>query len=240
MLKKNFESERLIFKPFQELKESEKEIIIESWSNPFNARYNSTKDAGKYVEDISKLKEPTFQDLNNYYDCMYFRAVFDKKTDEIVGTCRFGKYYKSDVFDCWDFGFNVLLKHWYKGYGTEILGSIVEIAKCENVKKIIGCADMENFASYKAMIKNGFIYSGLDEDGDFIYSLDLEKEKISINKINKNWKDHIKMSKEVLGAEKYHMLEKIDFKILEIVKRIQAGEDEYTLVNNYSSELIEK
>ena len=237
MRKSIFENDRLVFKPFQQLTKDEKELIIKSWSNPFNARYNATKDARKSVENISNLQEPTFKDLNNYYDCMFFRAVFDKKINKLVGTCRFGKFYKSKTIDCWDFGFNVLLKYWYKGYGVEILGNIVEIAKSEGAKTIVGSADAENFSSYKAMIKNKFIYSGLDGDGDFIYSLDLKSPNISDDEINKNWNRHLLMAKERLGAKKYCKLEQVNAKTFEMVKRIWAGEDEDLLVKYYN-ELI--
>ena len=240
MVEKVFESERLLFKPFSSLTSKEKGIIIQSWSNPFNARYNSTKDAKKSVLNISKLTEPTFKDLNNFYDCMYYRAVFDKSTNQIIGTCRFGKYYRTSNNDCWDFGFNVLLKHWYKGYGTEILGKVVKIARQDGIKSFIGSADAENIGSYKAMIKNGFAYDGIDADGDFVYKLDLAKAENKKDNINQNWNDYIAKLKQKLGLQMFEKLENINIKIKEIVKQIQNGEDENQLANEYYKQLFQE
>lgn len=237
MINKMFESKRLIFKPFSSLTEEQKEIIAKSWNNPFNARYNAMRDAGGSVEKLSKSAEPTFQDLNNFDDCMYFRVAFDSQTNEIIGTCRFGKYYRSETNDCWDFGFNVLLKHWYKGYGVEVLGKIIELAKQEGIKSFVGGADMENCGSYKAMIKNGFEYAGYDEDGDYKYILDLNKPAKTQTKIDEIWANHLDMTKKDLGIDKFNSLEEINKKIAEMVSKIQAGENEDELVKAYFEKL---
>ena len=239
MIKEIFESERLVFKPFSSLTEQEKEIVAKSWDNPFNARYNAMKDAKGSVEELSKTAEPTFQDLSDYNDCMYFRVAIDKATGEIIGTCRFGKYYRSETNECWDFGFNVLLKHWYNGYGVEIISKMIELAKNEGVKTFNGGADIENYGSYKAMIKNGFEYDGYDDDGDYRYILDLSKPAKTKAEIDKAWQSHLDMTKKDLGIDKFYRLEKINKKIAEMVKRIQAGENEDELVKFYFEELNE-
>lgn len=233
MVEKEFERDRLVFKPFSTLTDDEKKIIVKSWENPFNARYNKTKDANESVEKISRLAQPTFKKLEQYEDCMYFRAVFDKTTGELIGNCRFGKYYKSKTNECWDFGFNVLLKHWLKGYGTEIIGKIIDFARGEGVKTLNGGADIENYASYKAMINNGFEYMGYDEDGDYKYVLDLSKALKKKDDIYITWQEHLERTKTDLGEDKFNRLQNINKKIIEMVKRIQKGEDEDVLVNRY-------
>ena len=237
MLDKILESERLVFKPFSVLSEEEKEIIIKSWNNPFNARYNATKDARKSVNEIVNQEEPTFQDLDNYDDCMYFRVVFDKSTGALVGTCRFGKYYKSENNECWDFGFNVLLSHWCKGYGVEMIGKIIEISRLQGVKFIRGGADCENYGSYKAMIKNGFDYAGTDEDGDYEYILDINKPEKTQSEKQAIWYNHLEMTKKDFGLDKFNRLEFVNKKIIEMVLKIQAGENEDKLVKSYVEEL---
>jgi len=239
MIKEIFESERLIFKPFSTLTEEEKEIVAKSWNNPFNARYNAMKDAKGSVEELSKSAEPTFKDLNNYSDCMYFRVAFDKSTGEIIATCRFGKYHRSKTNDCWDFGFNVVLSRWYKGYGVEIIGKMLELARSEGVKSFVGGADIENYGSYKSMIKNGFDFVGYDEDGDYRYIADLSKPAKTKTEIDKTWANHIEMTKKDLGIDKFNRLEAINKKIAEMVKRIQSGENEDELVRIYFEELNE-
>lgn len=238
-MNKNFESERLIFKPFSILTDQEKEIVAKSWDNPFNARYNAMRDAKVAVKKLSESAEPTFQNLSNYSDCMYFRVAFDKTTNEIIGTCRFGKYYRSNTKDCWDFGFNVLLKHWYKGYGVEMISKMIELARNESVKSFVGGADIENYGSYKAMIKNGFDFVGYDEDGDYRYILDLSKPTKTKAEIDNVWLSHLDMTKKDIGIDKFNRLETINKKIAEMVKRIPAGENEDELVKVYFEEINE-
>ncbi|MFQ6724137.1 MAG: GNAT family N-acetyltransferase [Clostridia bacterium] len=232
-----FESERLILKPFSMLTDEEKQIVGDSWSNPFNARYNAMRDAYGSVEGLSKQAEPTFKNLEDYDDCMYFRVAFLKSTGEVVGTCRFGKYYHSKTADFWDFGFNVLLKHWFKGYGVEMVNKIIEIAKSRGVNKINGGADIENYGSYKAMVKNGFDYVGYDDDGDYNYVLDLNKPAKTKQEIDKIWKEHLDRTKKDFGEDKFNRLTKVNEKIAEMVKRIQQGENEDVLIQKYFEEL---
>ena len=79
---------------------------------------------------------------------MFFRVVRDKETYEIVGICRYGKYYDSEDNSIWDVGCNMLLKYWHSGYGVEVLTKIIELARNSGVKTIIGGADKENFGSF--------------------------------------------------------------------------------------------
>ena len=235
MVEQQFESERLVFKKFCQLNESEIKTIGDSWANPFNARYNAMKDPYGSVKEMCTWEDPT--EWRNYY-----RVAFLKETGEIVGTCRFGKYHGCGTGDVWDFGFNVLLKHWFNGYGAEMVGKIIEIAKSEGVKEIRGGADIENYGSYKAMVRNGFQYNGIDQDGDYEYILDLTKEPISKEKIEQNWQEHIQRTIKDFGEEKFKKLTQINEKIAEMVKKVQNGEDEKILAQQYFEKLdkIEK
>jgi RimJ/RimL family protein N-acetyltransferase len=228
---------RIQFKKFSELSQEEKMIIYNSWSNPINARYNSMKDPMGSIEELYTLTEPTFKNLNDYYDCMYFRVVIDQKTNDIVGTCRYGKYYKTDEDCVWDFGFNVVLKFWYEGYGTEILSKIIDIARASNIKSIVGSADKENFGSYKAMIKNGFEYIGIDDDGDYEYSIDLSKDSPSQVVINHNWNDYIDKLNMDLGKEYIEILEQQNLNIRQLVERLKNEECENILISEFNENI---
>lgn len=240
------ETERLILKPFYSLKDNEelKEELIKSWDNPFNARYNADPDSRKSVEDLIARCEPTFTSLESYYDTMFFRVVYDKNTGELIGSCRFGKYPESDSMDTWDFGFNVLLRHWGKGYGTEMVKKIIEIARSEGAKFVRGGADNDNFASYHAMVKNGFKYIGIDNDDDFEFQLDLTKPTPSKEECEKEWQEHIDRYKDrknenglVFGPEKYEDLQDINRLVKEMVAEIQAGGDEDALIQDYNEKV---
>lgn len=195
------------------------------------------KNARKSLDEICSTPEPTFTILDDYYDCMYFRVVFSKETGELIGTCRFGKYYDATTNDVWDFGFNVLLSHWYKGYGGEIVAKIIELAKTQGVKKIRGGADIENYGSYKTMIKNGFDFVDYDKDGDYEYMLDLSKPAKTQTQIDSVWETHLAMTKKDLGEEKFRRLESINAKNFEMVQKIKSGESEDELVEEYFKKL---
>ena len=242
--------ERIEFRKFAELNDEQKRIVAKSWGNPFNQRYNyEPGDIYQTVDELSKLSEPSFKpELINselgdvYYQTMYFRVVFLKGTEEIVGTCRYGKYYGTDEIDYWDFGFNVLLKYWFKGFGTEIVKKIIEIAKNHEigVKKIRGGADLENYGSYKAMVRNGFDFVGCDKDGDYEYILDLSKPQKTEKEIEENWSAHMEMTKKDLDKKKQGLFENLEYINSEIkimVTRIQSGEDEDLLVQEYFEKL---
>ena len=235
MVEKIFKSPRLVFKPFNQLTAEEQILLANSWSNPFNMRYNyESGDQLESIKHLSSLPEPTFQNPEDCYDWMYYRAVFSQSGD-LIGSCRFGEYSQKSTH--WDFGFNVLLKHWFKGYGAEMVAQIKELARENKVQHIRGGADKENYGSYKAMIKNGFVFIGVDSDGDFEYDLDLSKASLSQEEINQNWQNHIEMTKQEFGEDKVQQLEANNKKIQEMVARIKAGEDEVTLVKKYFEEL---
>lgn len=233
------ESERLVLKPFNDLTPEQKIELGKSWKNPFNARFNGQKKPFSAVENLSKRNEPTFNNIQDYYDTMYFRAVFNKE-GELIGSCRFGKYWRAEKPDTWDFGFNILLKHWGKGYGVEILNNICEIAKQSGANFIIGGASNDNFGSYNAMIKSGFVYNGIDADGDFQFVRNLTIPIPSQAEMKLEWEQHIQryINREdekhnKFGLKKYNDLNEINKLIKEMVKRVQAGEDEDSLVKEY-------
>ncbi len=236
------ESERLIYKPFSAITDIENNIIGKSWANPFNARYNSMKNPYGSVQELSQISEPTFTNLNEYYDCMYYRVIFSKQTGELIGTCRFGKWYKCDNLDVWDAGANILLKYWSDGYGEEVLGAMVKIAQEHGAKYFVGVADIENFGSNKIMIKNSFDFVEIDEDGDYFCKLDLSKPKKSKEEIKENWQFYLTKVQECVGEEKLQRLQLVNSKIKELISRIKTGEDEDNLVKMYFEQLnaIEK
>ena len=230
MLKGNLESERLYYKKFNELTNAQKKVVADSWANPINARYNSMNDPYKSVEEMCTWEEPT--SWGNYY-----RVAFLKENDEIVGTCRFGKFYQSKTDDVWDFGFNVVLKHWFKAFGSEILHAIIEKAKEYRVRKIRGGADIENFGSYKAMVRNGFVYTGKDEDGDYEYYLDLSNQPLQESQKEQNWAKHLRRAEEDFGKDKFDRLMLVNAEIAKLVARLQQGDDENALLQEYFDKL---
>jgi len=225
--------DNLEFVRFDTLSDKERLIIGNSWDNPFNARYNHMRDPYGSVNEIATYEEPPLKDN-------YFRVVRKKDTQEIVGTCRFGKYHAATDNNTWDFGFNILLRHWFNGYGAEILRTIIELAKKEKVKTIIGGADIENFGSYKAMVKNGFQYDDVDNMGDYRYILDVKSHTPPTQQqIKDRWDNHMAMAKKDLGEKKVQLLEYINKEIFKLVQEIKAGGNEIALTKAYYDKLSE-
>lgn len=51
----------------------------------------------------------------------------------------------------------LLPDYWGKGYGTDIVGSLINLAKNKkNIKELIAITDPNNIGSQKVLIKNGF------------------------------------------------------------------------------------
>ena len=169
MINEIIKTNNFIFKPFSTLNQKEREIIIKCWKNPFCARFNVIKNPTETVEELASKSEPKFsifgKNLNCWYDTNYFRVVLDKNSGELLGVCRFGMYFEKQDPNVWAFGlFNVVMNRWGEGLGVKILKDVCEMAKSEGVKYLYAGADNDNFGSYRAMIKNGFKYVGLDED----------------------------------------------------------------------------
>ena len=242
MYEQTIKTKRLIDKPFSALTKEEKEIIVECWRNPFCARFNAINNPSDTIEELIQRKEPTFsikniseKSLEAFKDTNYFRVVFDINTGELIGVCRFGMYYEKQRRDVWDFAlFNVLMKHWGKGYGVEMLSGVCEFAKSKGIKYLYASADNDNFGSYHAMIKSGFKYAGLEAD-DFAFRRDLTKPMPTKEEINEEWQKHVRRYIRKFGKRRFDRLNKINELTKEMIYRIKTGESENLLIPQYYS-----
>ena len=236
MVSNVLETERLILRRFgydkfgNKLDKQQRKIevfqIFKSWSNPQNYRYN------EITWDIDDVDEMFDYDFPTSWD-MYYMIAESKESGEIIATCRFGKYHDDETNLVWDFGYNVFRgddkesytlddvrsvfdenglvkdeKYWGKGYAKEILNLIMKIAKSEGIHKLYSGADIDNFASIKAMIKNGFIFSTIDEDGDPCMEYDLlnkRQSEMSKEEIDRAWENYL----ITIAKEKKNILDKV-------------------------------
>ena len=219
MVPERIETERLILRKF---KKEDVDKIYKSWSNPQNYRYNEITWNKDEVAKMLNYEWPT--SWGNYY----FIAE-DKKTGETVATPRFGKYWNSKPEDMvWDFGYNAFRsddkgeytvedikkafapngvtkdKNWGRGYASEMIGAVLDVAKQEGVKSFNVGASIKNYASLKVMLKNGFEFSKIDEDNDYELILDLTKDiKIPTKEqMEKIWDNFTKMAEKDLQDSK--------------------------------------
>ena len=225
MVNSVIETERLILRRMgydkngrkldEQVRKDEVLSIFKSWSNPQNYRYNEITWDIEDVNEMFDYKMPTEWD-------MYYMVAELKETGEIVATCRFGRRYDDDTNSIWDFGYNVFrgddkeeysldevvsvfedagLKrdslHQGKGYAKEILDTIMKVAKSEGIKTLYSGADIDNFASIKAMIKSGFYFVCIDDDGDPCMEFDLTVPSNALTKeeIDANWNEYLEIIK---------------------------------------------
>ncbi|MBO5394536.1 MAG: GNAT family N-acetyltransferase [Clostridia bacterium] len=238
MIEKVVETKSFIFKAFSLLSHEEKSEIVRCWKNPFCARFNAVNEPTSSVEEIASLPEPTFsiiaRNLEGWNDTNYFRAVFDKKTEEIIGVCRFGMCYEKQEKGIWEFGlFNVMMKQWGNGYGVKMLQEVCKLVKPEGIQYLYAGADNDNFGSYNAMIKSGFKYAGLDSDGDFSFRRDLTKPMPTNEEIDGEWQRHKRRYIRKFGKKRFDRLNKINNLIKEMLERIKAGENGDKLIEEY-------
>ena len=238
MIQEIITTKNFIYKPFSGLTENERRVIIDCWKNPFCARFNAIKNPSQSVDELASKPEPSFSVMGEnsecWFDTNYFRVVLDKNSKEVVGVCRFGMYFEKQNPNVWDFGlFNVVMNRWGEGLGVEILKDVCEMVKSQGIKYLYAGADNDNFGSYRAMIKNGFKYAGLDEDDDFEYRRDLTKPMPREEEIQEEWEKHKRRFIRRFGKKRYERLTKINDLTKEMIVRIKNGEDENKLVQEY-------
>lgn len=97
------------------------------------------------------------EDFGNY-------KIYLKETDEFLGSGNLTLH--GSCMDEAEIGYMLLPKYWGKGFGSEIVNSLVNRAKNTGIKKIIAIIDPENSVSRKILTKLGFISETIgDIDG---------------------------------------------------------------------------
>ena len=81
--------------------------------------------------------------------------------------------------------------YWGNGYITEVIATILEVARVNGIHKVVSGADIHNFGSFKAQIKCGMKYDCLDDDNDPEFVIDLDENTPlvfpSIEEIEAEW-----------------------------------------------------
>lgn len=73
--------------------------------------------------------------------------IIEKWNDEIIGSCGFGKFFKTEEVE---FGYLLAKKHLGKGYATEIAGAALAFGFDKlNFREIIALTNLENVGSQK-------------------------------------------------------------------------------------------
>lgn len=181
--------------------------IFCAWNNPQSYRYNSIDWNESSVQNMVNYSWP------NQWG-MYFMVLQDEQTGNIVATCRFGTPDKNNKNE-WDFGYSTFRSDdkqnytlddlrnvfkngvtpdklcWGKGYCSIMLDAIIKIAQKEGVQRLISGADGQNWGSQKVMMKNGFSFYEIEDDGDVDFILELYDQNGNPLKIVKPTKQQL-------------------------------------------------
>lgn len=232
MVKERYETERLILRRFT--KDDAQRTFNswnnpQNYRYNEIPRANKILDDGTLftgVDAISVMSEYSWPNDSG----LYFFVAETKDNHELIGTCRLGKwYYAKDNEKIWDFGYNIFRsddkgqysideikkafepngliadkKYWGKGYSSEILKQLINIACDEKIDKLVGETDILNLGSAKVMIKNGLQFTYVNpHDGGCNFEIDLTKNDItSKDEIEKRWADYLKQVD--IYSQKYH------------------------------------
>lgn len=86
--------------------------------------------------------------------------------EEYIGL---GALTRSEVEDAWEVEYMLLPQHWRRGYGTELVQTLVGMAaEDETVSKLRAITDPQNIGSQKVLRNNGFklVKQYLNDEGD--------------------------------------------------------------------------
>ena len=143
----NIESDRLLLRNIQE---SDKEFIIDLWTNPDVTKYmGGPRKRDQMLDDVSENLENPFCEE---YDLW---PLIEKASNQLVGHCGLllkeveGRKEIEVIY--------VIDKpYWGKGYATEISKTLIEYAfSIKNIERVIALIKPENKGSEAVAIKNG-------------------------------------------------------------------------------------
>ena len=151
------ETERLILRP---LILADAQTAFDGWTgDPEVAEYVSWLPHHSIDETIEWLKEIEWKqdsDGNILPNDNYIWGYVLKETGELFGS---GGLIWDDNWHLFQVGYNIMKKHWNRGYTTEAMKAILQFAVANlGIKKIAGGHAKENLASAKVIEKLGFVY----------------------------------------------------------------------------------
>lgn len=89
-------------------------------------------------------------------DDWYRFAIAEQESGNLIGT---GLIYYEEEVSSWEIGYNLGKRYWNKGYTTEAMQAILQLAKDTlGIKEVVGRHAKENIASEHVMKKLYFQY----------------------------------------------------------------------------------
>ncbi len=208
------ETERCYLRPFNK-SDGDFKLCYDLWSDKDVATPMGI-DPKNPAEDIAKKLSRYEQNMDEFGFTNF--AVFEKESNEFVGSCGLGlfhnpdndrnplkpvnseKYSSADI----ELGYVLHKKYWGKGYGTELATAYVNFVfnNYDDIQRIVAVTVPDNIKSQKVLGKSGF---------EFIKQV----------------------SSQGYGKEKFFVLQKNNFKLAENNTLLSYTEKSGTIINSY-------
>ena len=142
----NFESERLIYRKFNE---DDFPVLFKWHSDIENMGYR--RDGVKTESETRKFMEWIIAEANAEECKNFWFAVVRKEDNKLIGEAIL-----KDVPEKPEIGWLVHKDYWRQGYGTEIGNALLKLSfEILNLRRIIAACHVDNHASYKLMERIG-------------------------------------------------------------------------------------
>lgn len=129
--------------------------------------------------------------------------------------------------------------YWGQGYITEVIATILEIAKQEGIKKVVSGADIHNLGSCKAQVKCGMKLARFDDDHDPEFEIDIDKNYPLIfptqEEIDKQWDYTTEEIQKVLNNENIKK-DFEDYRIKKLEKALFRNRQRYEYREKHNSQ----
>ena len=138
----------------RDYRDSDREFCTEMWFHPENGRYLSDPDQA-HVDGKFRRALDSLEDNKDGFYCVAWL-----KNGQRLGTCCL--FPEED--GSWDIGYCVHRRYWGRGYGTEIVGLLIEYVRGQGGKSLTAEVAKENAPSNALLKKLGF---QAEREGEF-------------------------------------------------------------------------
>lgn len=115
------------------------------------------EEMGRYLSDPPREKADEsylhFADDIDQDEGWYPMVAVDRETGAFIGTCS---VVKTEDDACWDLGYCIHRRYWRQGYGTEMVGALIDAGKQAGARAFTASVAQANAGSNALLRKLGF------------------------------------------------------------------------------------
>ncbi len=138
-------------------------------------------ESGAHIKDEEEALMEINWNISQFDHNAGMWVITKKTTDEYIGDIGFNKYIKAH--NKVEVGYKLKKEYWGEGIITNFLNQLINYGFTElNYNRIEALVDVNNFASKRVLLKNGFSLEGVLRDYEFEYGHYVDLEMYSIIK----------------------------------------------------------